>query len=210
MSLKIILLTLLPHLTGVNTLRPEQNGWWYADNLFKLLFLTENVCIWIDESIKFVPEGPIDNWQGIIIGLGNGLVPDRHQAITWTNDDPVPWCKYTLLASHNELKSCEDIYLYCCILQHSSALTCRYNASSLSPSSPWVPHWGGSSKDRFKSVNSSRFTSLYVSGIFSLMVQFVEVLPCGRKGPFHSTYFITWLMMMIMQGVKTSIAMILT
>ena len=29
------------------------------------------------------------NWQLAIIGLGNGLVPNRRQANTWTNADPV-------------------------------------------------------------------------------------------------------------------------
>ena len=29
------------------------------------------------------------NWQYISIGLGNGLVQNRRQAITWTNADPV-------------------------------------------------------------------------------------------------------------------------
>ena len=32
-----------------------------------------------------MPYGIIDILA--IIGLGNGLVPNRHQAITWTNDD---------------------------------------------------------------------------------------------------------------------------
>ena len=33
-------------------------------------------------------------WQKVSIGSGDGLVPNRHQAITWTNDDPVHGCKY--------------------------------------------------------------------------------------------------------------------
>ena len=28
-------------------------------------------------------------WQQVSTGAGNGMAPDRRQAITWTNDDPV-------------------------------------------------------------------------------------------------------------------------
>ena len=35
--------------------------------------------------------------QWASIGLGNGLAPNRQQAITWTNDDPVHWRTYAAL-----------------------------------------------------------------------------------------------------------------
>ena len=38
-------------------------------------------------SLKFVPKPHIDN--KISIGLGNGLAPNRRQAINWINNDPV-------------------------------------------------------------------------------------------------------------------------
>ena len=31
------------------------------------------------------------NWWKASIGSGNGLAPNRRQAITWTNDDPINW-----------------------------------------------------------------------------------------------------------------------
>ena len=37
------------------------------------------------------------NCQWANIGLGNGLVPIWHQAITWTNDDTYHWYIYTSL-----------------------------------------------------------------------------------------------------------------
>ena len=49
-----------------NSLTPEQNGC-----IFK--------CISITISLNFVPEGQFDN---VNIGLGNGLVPNRQEAIT--------------------------------------------------------------------------------------------------------------------------------
>ena len=46
-------------------------------------------------SLKFVPKGPID--KQVNIGSGNGLAPDRRQAIIWTNVDQVHWRTYAAL-----------------------------------------------------------------------------------------------------------------
>ena len=57
-----------------------------ADDIFKCIFLNENDIIPIQISLKFVPRSPKAR-----IGWGNGLAPNRRQAITWTNDGPVHW-----------------------------------------------------------------------------------------------------------------------
>ena len=44
-----------------NTLRPRQNARHFADDIFKCIFLNENVLISIKSSLKFVPKGPINN-----------------------------------------------------------------------------------------------------------------------------------------------------
>ena len=44
-----------------NTLRPRQNGRHFPDDIFKWIFLNENVWILINISLKFVPRGPINN-----------------------------------------------------------------------------------------------------------------------------------------------------
>ena len=46
---------------NVNTLRPRQNGRHFPDDIFKWIFLNENVRISINISLKFVPKGPINN-----------------------------------------------------------------------------------------------------------------------------------------------------
>ena len=43
-----------------NTLRPRQNGRHFADDIFKCIFLNENVWIPIKFSLKFDPKGPIN------------------------------------------------------------------------------------------------------------------------------------------------------
>ena len=51
----------------VNTLRPEQNGWHFADNIFKCIFLNENHSILIKFHLSLL--------QRI----------QKQQSITWTN-----------------------------------------------------------------------------------------------------------------------------
>ena len=53
--LRILILDLL------NTLRPRQNGRHFPDDIFKWIFLNENVWISINISLKYVPRGPINN-----------------------------------------------------------------------------------------------------------------------------------------------------
>ena len=45
----------------INTLRPRQNGRHFADDIFKWIFLNDNVWIAINISLKFTPRGPINN-----------------------------------------------------------------------------------------------------------------------------------------------------
>ena len=47
-------------------------------------FLWGTALYLVQMSLKFVPNGPIDNYVSIV--LGKGLVPNRRQAITWTSD----------------------------------------------------------------------------------------------------------------------------
>ena len=68
---------------SVNPSKPGQNGQLITD-IFKCIFLNENLCILIRISLQFVPEAPIDN--------NSALVPVM--ACHWTGDKPLPepWC----------------------------------------------------------------------------------------------------------------------
>ena len=50
----------------VNQFRRRQNGHHFPDDIFKCIFLNENVWILIKISLKCVPEGPINNIQGLV------------------------------------------------------------------------------------------------------------------------------------------------
>ena len=51
---------------GVNTLRPRQYGRHFADDIFKSIFLNENVWIPFKISLKFVPKGRINNIPALV------------------------------------------------------------------------------------------------------------------------------------------------
>ena len=57
------------HVVGdytVNSLRPRQNGRHFPDDIFKCIFLNENISISITISLKFVPKGPINNIPALV------------------------------------------------------------------------------------------------------------------------------------------------
>ena len=78
-------------LSTLNTWRPRQNVRHFPDNIFKRIFLNENVWIFINISLKFIPKGPIDN---ISIGSDKGMVLNRRQAVVWTNGGLNYWRIY--------------------------------------------------------------------------------------------------------------------
>ena len=51
----------------LNTLRPRQNGRYVADDIFKCIFLNENVWISLKISLKFVPKVRINNIPALVL-----------------------------------------------------------------------------------------------------------------------------------------------
>ena len=52
--------------TAFNTLKPRRNRRYNADDIFKCIFLRENVWIPTKISLKFVPKGPINNIPALV------------------------------------------------------------------------------------------------------------------------------------------------
>ena len=50
----------------VNSSPSGQNGCHFADDSFRCIFVNEKFCILIKISLKFVPEGPIDNNSALV------------------------------------------------------------------------------------------------------------------------------------------------
>ena len=53
-------------ITLFNTMRLRQNGSHFADDLFKYIFLNENVWIWNKILLKFVSKGSINNIPALV------------------------------------------------------------------------------------------------------------------------------------------------
>ena len=56
----------LLRLQCVNTLKPRRNRRHFADDIFKCVFLNENVLISVKLSLKFIPMGPVNNIPSLV------------------------------------------------------------------------------------------------------------------------------------------------
>ena len=78
----------------LNTLRLRQNGRHFPDNIFKCIFLNENIQILIKISVEFVPKDPINNIASLV------------QIMAWHQPSNKPlseqmivyWCIYASLS----------------------------------------------------------------------------------------------------------------
>ena len=66
------------YITGSHLMRPKQNGHRFPDDIFKLIFFSENVWSSIQISLKFIPTGPINN------------VPALDQIMAWRRSGDKP------------------------------------------------------------------------------------------------------------------------
>ena len=51
---------------SLNALRPRQHDRHFADDIFRCIFLNENIKILIKISLKFIPKGPINNIAALV------------------------------------------------------------------------------------------------------------------------------------------------
>ena len=81
----------------IKLLKPKQNGRNFADNICKCI-LFEIGLIWL----KFVPKGTINNNAAL---FKCGLVPNKHQAIIWTNVGLIYWHIYASFGLNNSINN---------------------------------------------------------------------------------------------------------
>ena len=104
----------------INTLRPRQNGRYFADDTFKRIFLKENIRISTKLSLNFLPKSPVDN------------IPSLFQIMAWRRpgDKPLSEAMMVSLLTHmcnarpqwvNWLHRKHILCYYCwCIIQYST------------------------------------------------------------------------------------------
>ena len=76
---------LLSSLSWNNVLIPDQNGRHFVNGVFNFIFTEDLFFIQYFSETRFYGS----QWQRVIIGAGNGLVPNRWKVITWTNDGKI-------------------------------------------------------------------------------------------------------------------------
>ena len=69
--------TALVDLFVINTLRPRQNGRHFPDDIFKCIFLNENVRISIKIPLKFDPKCPINNIPALVQKMARSRPGDK-------------------------------------------------------------------------------------------------------------------------------------
>ena len=78
----------------INTMKPEQNGRHFADGIFKCIFLIENLHIWIEISLEYIPEGSMDNNSALVYEMA------LHQTGNKPLPQPMPIKLYDALWHH--------------------------------------------------------------------------------------------------------------
>ena len=81
---------LLGWLGLLNTLRPRQNGRHYPEDIFKWIFMSENIWISIKISLKFVARGPVKNIPTLV----------QIMAWHWPGDKPLSESMMVSLLMH--------------------------------------------------------------------------------------------------------------
>ena len=55
-----------PFVSIINSSPHGQNSRYFADDIFRCIFVNEKFCIWIKITLNFVPKGPFDNNQALV------------------------------------------------------------------------------------------------------------------------------------------------
>ena len=86
---------------NANTFRLRENGYNFADDIFGLILLEENLWVSIKILIKYIPNGPINNKPALVLIMASCQKVTSHHL---SNDSLVYCCIYVPLGL-NELKS---------------------------------------------------------------------------------------------------------
>ena len=100
---------------AIHTLRQEQTGHRYVDEIFKCVILKTTVAFWIEFSLNM---HLWSNCRYVSTYLEYGLVPNRRKTITWLYHDIVHWQHISPL-SQNELTLVVFTFLLPCSLTTS-------------------------------------------------------------------------------------------
>ena len=93
----------------------KENGRHFPDNIFKCIFINENICISIKISMKIVPNGPINN------------IPALVQIMAWRRPGDKPLSE-SMMAQFTDIYMCHSASMSChgfqveCINTHNISM----------------------------------------------------------------------------------------
>ena len=95
----------------INTLRPRQDSSHFPTDIFKYIFLNENVWIFVTISLKFVPKGSINNIPSLV----------QIMAWPWSGDKPLsgPILAFFIDAYMRHSASMSWVYPFICISEQN-------------------------------------------------------------------------------------------
>ena len=113
----------VPHI--INTLRPRQNGRHFPDDVYKCIFLNENVWISIKTSLKYLPKGPINN------------IPALVQIMAWRRPGDKPLYEPMMVRLPTHICVTRSQWVKLCALGHSNWNTAYIGQTSQVPNDMW-------------------------------------------------------------------------
>ena len=130
----------------LNTLRPRQNSLRFADDVFKCIFLSDNASILIKFSLKFIPNGQIDN------------IPSLVQVMAWRRlgDKPLSETMMVKLSTHicvtrpQWVKGSISLTYLLCVLHICNIAFQRYFRR--------LTHWG---RDKLAAASQTTFSNAF-------------------------------------------------
>ena len=156
-------------LNALNTLRPRQNYRHFTDDIFKYIFVNENVWISLKISLKFVPKVRIDSIPALV------QIMAWCQAIIWTNDGTFPGAYMRHSASTRDNTSTHFMRR-----SHCNYQCCMMNSvNKLSDNSHLLALVNKNSRAGYGAVYSEHGSNLTVSNDHSLRF-------CRRKTIYQS------------------------
>ena len=109
-------------LMDINTLRPRQNGRYATDDIFKRIFVNQNIWIPIKISLKFVPKGSINNISALV------------QIMAWRPPGDKPSSEPMMVNLPTHMCVTRPQWVNKTICQPSACDNCNVSASELKPS----------------------------------------------------------------------------
>ena len=115
----------------INTLRQDQNGHPFTDDIFKCIFVVKNLFYFNSNCTELCYQD--SNQQWFTTGGNNGFAPNKWQANAKINDAPVHWCIYAPLNQNklsNPLIQCSSLITWSVITHHIEGLVQDCSTSS--------------------------------------------------------------------------------